>query len=82
MDNVQSRSNPICTRLDTDGNQLCAGGVYRLMTGGNAVMIEVNNDLSTFSVLPSWFACFFKVEALMLPLNSLPGHCRLELFVE
>lgn len=71
-----------CTRLDTNQNELCAGGTYKLMTGGNAVMIEINADGKTFSVLPSWFAGFFHVEADRLPLDSLPGHCRLELFVE
>lgn len=67
---------------DTDDNALCAGGVYRLVTGGNAVMIEINSDLTTFSVVPSWFAGFFNIEADRLPLASLPGHCRLELFVD
>ena len=64
------------SRLDVNGNRLEAGGIYRLITGGNALVVEITADGEQFLPVPSFFAGFFRIPADPLPFSTLAGHCK------
>ena len=63
-------------RLDVNENQIEAGGIYRLITGGNSLVVEITSDGESFLPVPSFFAGFFRIAADPMPLTTLAGHCK------
>jgi hypothetical protein len=63
-------------RTDVNGNALEPGGIYRMLTGGNALVVEIFTDGLHFAPIPSFFAGFFRITADPMRLDTLAGHCK------
>ena len=63
-------------RVDLAGNRLEPGGIYRMLTGGNALVVEILPDGDHFAPVPSFFAGFFRITTDPIRLSTLAGHCN------
>lgn len=63
-------------RTDVTGNPLVAGGLYRMTSHGNSLVVEITDDLEHFIPVPSWFAGYFQIPAERKRLPSLAGHVQ------
>ena len=68
------RATPL---LDGHGDEIHPGHLYRLKTGGSAILVDVSDDGQYIVPAPSFVATFFKLDKTPVRIDALPKFCSL-----